>query len=46
MKNFYVALYKAEFKNKGFNKIKTLAILKVFEKLEKETQVKFIEDLS
>lgn len=46
MKNLVVALYKTKLtKKRIFSKIKILPILKIFKKLEKETKVKFREDL-
>jgi len=45
MNNFVVALYKAKLTKKDISKIKILAILKIFRKLEKNTKVEFREDL-
>ena len=45
MNNFGVALYKAKLTKKDISKIKIVAILKRFRKVEKDTKVEFREDL-
>ena len=46
MKSFYVALYKARLKNEIIQETQIVAIVKIFQKLEKNAKVDFREDLS